>query len=275
VLRYGQPEERYLACQIIPAGDEQLMLVRDITRESRLEAMRKDFVANASHELRSPLTVINGYLDQLADDRDVDAVWHGPIGEMRRQAERMRLIVEDLLELSRLEASAKEAPYDPVDVGGMLALMRKDVLARDVRPHEVTLRLDSTARLLGSEPEIHSIASNLISNAVKYTPQEGSIEIRWWSDADGGHLAVRDTGIGIPAEHVPRLTERFYRVDKGRSRKSGGSGLGLAIVKHALQRHGARLTVESVEGRGSTFTCHFPVKRLQPAAGRAAMSAAG
>ena len=275
VLRYGQHEERYLACQIIPAGDEQLMLVRDITRESRLEAMRKDFVANASHELRSPLTVINGYLDQLADDRDVDAVWHGPIGEMRRQAERMRLIVEDLLELSRLEASAKDAPHDPVDVGGMLALMRKDVLAREVRPQEVMLRLDSTARLLGSEPEIHSIASNLISNAVKYTPQEGSIEIRWWSDAEGGHLAVRDTGIGIPAEHVPRLTERFYRVDKGRSRKSGGSGLGLAIVKHALQRHGARLTVESVEGRGSTFTCHFPPKRVQPAAGRATVSATG
>jgi len=157
----------------------------------------------------------------------------------------------------------------------MLALMRKDVLAREVRPQEVMLRLDSTARLLGSEPEIHSIASNLISNAVKYTPQEGSIEIRWWSDAEGGHLAVRDTGIGIPAEHVPRLTERFYRVDKGRSRKSGGSGLGLAIVKHALQRHGARLTVESVEGRGSTFTCHFPPKRVQPAAGRATVSATG
>jgi len=262
VLRLGQAEERYFACQIIPAGEELLMLVRDITREARLEAMRKDFVANASHELRSPLTVINGYLDQLSEDQEVDAVWHGPIAEMRRQAERMRLIVEDLLELSKLEASGKEAPLDPVDIGGMLALMRKEVLSRESRPREVTLKLESSARLLGSEPELHSIASNLISNAVKYTPESGSIEIRWWTDEQGGHLAVRDTGMGIPAEHVPRLTERFYRVDKGRSRKSGGSGLGLAIVKHALQRHGGRMTVQSVEGQGSTFTCHFPAKRV-------------
>jgi two-component system phosphate regulon sensor histidine kinase PhoR len=263
VVRYGVTDERFLACQVIPAGDQLLMLARDVTRETRLEAMRKDFVANASHELRSPLTVINGYLDQLADDDAVDSVWHGPIREMRRQAERMRLIVEDLLELSRLEASGKEAPMEPVDVGGMLALIRKDVLARDDRPAEVTLRLDSRARLRGDETEIHSIAANLVSNAVKYTPAEGSVEIRWWTDADGGHLSVKDTGIGIPAEHLPRLTERFYRVDKGRSRKTGGSGLGLSIVKHALQRHGGRLTVDSIEGQGSTFTCHFPPKRIE------------
>jgi len=265
VVRYGAAEERFLACQVIPAGDQLLMLARDVTRETRLEAMRKDFVANASHELRSPLTVINGYLDQLADDEAVDSVWHGPIREMRRQAERMRLIVEDLLELSRLEASGKEAPMDPVDVGGMLALIRKDVLARDQRPAHVMLKLDSPARLRGDEAEIHSIAANLVSNAVKYTPPEGSVEIRWWTDGQGGHLAVRDTGIGIPAEHLPRLTERFYRVDKGRSRRSGGSGLGLAIVKHALQRHGGRLSIESIEGQGSTFTCHFPPKRIEAA----------
>lgn len=256
------PEERYLALQLIPAAEQQLLLVRDVTRETRLEAMRKDFVANASHELRSPLTVVSGYLDQLTDDPGVDPVWKGPIHEMRRQAERMRLIVEDLLELSRLEASEQEAPLDPVDIAGMLALLRREALAREIRPREITLRLDSERRLLGSEPELHSVAANLVSNACKFTPVEGSIEIRWWVDADGGHLSVRDTGIGIPAEHIPRLTERFYRVDKGRSRKSGGSGLGLAIVKHALQRHGARLAIESVEGRGSTFTCHFPAKRV-------------
>lgn len=256
------PEERFLAFQIIPAADQQLLLVRDVTRETRLEAMRKDFVANASHELRSPLTVISGYLDQLADDGAVDPVWQGPIAEMRRQAERMRLIVEDLLDLSRLEASGKEAPYDPVDVAGMLALLRKEALAREQRPATIELKLDSDRRLLGSETEIHSIAANLVSNACKFTPPDGAVEIRWWTDAEGGHLAVRDTGIGIPAEHLPRLTERFYRVDKGRSRKSGGSGLGLAIVKHALQRHGGHLTIESVEGRGSTFTCHFPARRL-------------
>jgi two-component system, OmpR family, phosphate regulon sensor histidine kinase PhoR len=262
-IRAGQgSEERFLAFQIIPAAEQQLLLVRDITRETRLEAMRKDFVANASHELRSPLTVVAGYLDQLADDHGVDPVWKAPIEEMRRQAERMRLIVEDLLELSRLEASDKEAPYDPVDLGGMLALLRKEALARVQRPREITLQLDSDRRLLGSETELHSIATNLVSNACKFTPAEGSVTIRWWVDAEGGHLSVRDTGIGIPAEHVPRLTERFYRVDKGRSRKSGGSGLGLAIVKHALQRHGGRLAIDSVEGRGSTFTCHFPAKRV-------------
>ncbi len=255
-------EERMLAFQLIPAADQQLLLVRDVTRESRLEAMRKDFVANASHELRSPLTVVSGYLDQLSDDPGLDAVWRGPIAEMRRQAERMRLIVEDLLELSRLEASSSEAPLDPVDVPGMLALLRKEALARQLRPKEIGLRIDSERRLLGSETELHSVAANLVSNACKFTPADGSIEIRWWVDADGGHLSVQDTGIGIPPEHIPRLTERFYRVDKGRSRKSGGSGLGLAIVKHALQRHGGRLSIESVEGRGSTFTCHFPAKRV-------------
>lgn len=263
VISYGPADDRYLALQVIPAGDQLLMLARDITRESRLEAMRKDFVANASHELRSPLTVINGYLDQLADDPGLEPVWRAPIEEMRRQAERMRLIVEDLLELSKLEASGKEAPLDPVDIGGMLALLRKEVLGREFRPREVTLRLDSPARLLGSEAELHSIASNLITNAVKYTSEDGSVAIRWWVDAQGGHLSVTDTGIGIPEEHLPRLTERFYRVDRGRSRKSGGSGLGLSIVKHALQRHGGRLTIDSIEGRGSVFTCHFPPKRVR------------
>lgn len=263
VISYGPADDRYLALQVIPAGDQLLMLARDITRESRLEAMRKDFVANASHELRSPLTVINGYLDQLSDDPGLEPVWRAPIEEMRRQAERMRLIVEDLLELSKLEASGKEAPLDPVDIGGMLALLRKEVLGREFRPREVTLKLDSPARLLGSEAELHSIASNLITNAVKYTPEDGSVAIRWWVDAQGGHLSVTDTGIGIPEEHLPRLTERFYRVDRGRSRKSGGSGLGLSIVKHALQRHGGRLTIDSIEGRGSVFTCHFPPKRVR------------
>jgi two-component system phosphate regulon sensor histidine kinase PhoR len=263
VISYGPADDRYLALQMIPAGDQLLMRARDITREARLEAMRKDFVANASHELRSPLTVINGYLDQLAEDPGLEQVWRAPIEEMRRQAERMRLIVEDLLELSKLEASGKEAPFDPVDIGGMLAFIRKDVLSRDVKPREVSLKLDSSARLLGSEAELHSIAANLITNAVKYTPEDGAVGIRWWVDGQGGHLSVTDTGIGIPEEHLPRLTERFYRVDRGRSRKSGGSGLGLSIVKHALQRHGGRLTIDSIEGRGSTFTCHFPLKRVQ------------
>ena len=256
--------DRWLLFRLVTTSDagQQLLILRDVTNEARLESMRKDFVANASHELRSPLTVIGGYLDALADEPGLDPAWQQPVQEMRRQSDRMRNIVQDLLELSRLEAQGGEAELAPVDVGGMLALIRKDALARPGHPAVVELHLDSDALLLGSESELHSIFSNLVSNAVKYTPATGRVDIRWWTDGQGGHVEVRDTGIGIPAEHVPRLTERFYRVDAGRSRKMGGSGLGLAIVKHALQRHGGRLDVQSVEGQGSTFSCHFPRERL-------------
>lgn len=258
--------DRWLLFRLVTtnASGQQLLILRDVTSEARLESMRKDFVANASHELRSPLTVIGGYLDSLADEPGLDPAWQGPVQEMRRQSDRMRSIVQDLLELSRLEAHGGEAELAPVDVAGMLALIRKDALARPERPARVELEIDSDAQLLGSETELHSVFSNLVSNAVKYTPASGEVHIRWWTDAKGGHVEVRDTGIGIPAEHLPRLTERFYRVDAGRSRKLGGSGLGLAIVKHALQRHGARMDVQSVEGKGSTFTCHFPPTRVTP-----------
>ena len=149
-----------------------------------------------------------------------------------------------------------------VDVAGMLSLLRRDVLSRTTHPRDVTLKLDSTARLLGSEPELHSIFSNLITNAIKYTPNDGRVDIRWWTDADGAHFSVADTGVGIAREHIPRITERFYRVDPGRARATGGSGLGLAIVKHALQRHNATLRIDSEPGKGSTFACHFPVRRI-------------
>ncbi len=256
--------DRWLLFRLVTTSDtgQQLLILRDVTNEARLESMRKDFVANASHELRSPLTVIGGYLDALADEPGLDPAWKQPVQEMRRQSDRMRNIVQDLLELSRLEAQGGEAELAPVDVAGMLALIRKDALARPEHPAIVELHLDSDALLLGSESELHSIFSNLVSNAVKYTPASGRVDIRWWTDEQGGHVEVRDTGIGIPAEHLPRLTERFYRVDAGRSRKMGGSGLGLAIVKHALQRHGGRLDVRSVEGQGSVFSCHFPRERV-------------
>ncbi len=258
--------DRWLMLRLVTTSGtgQQLLILRDVTNEARLESMRKDFVANASHELRSPLTVIGGYLDALADEPGLDPAWQQPVQEMRRQSDRMRNIVQDLLELSRLEAQGGDAELAPVDVSGMLALIRKDALARPERPGTVELHLDSDAFLLGSESELHSILSNLVSNAVKYTPATGRVDIRWWTDGKGGHVEVRDTGIGIPAEHLPRLTERFYRVDAGRSRKMGGSGLGLAIVKHALQRHGARLEVQSIEGQGSTFSCHFPSERVMP-----------
>jgi two-component system phosphate regulon sensor histidine kinase PhoR len=227
-----------------------------------VESLRKDFVANASHELRSPLTVISGYLDSLADDEKLDPTWNTPVLEMRRQAERMSGIINDLLELSKLETGERAQEEHPVDIGGLLALVRKEVLAYEQRPRHVHLKLDSDTYLLGTESELHSVVSNLVSNAVKYTPSEGEIELRWWVDEAGGHVSVRDTGVGIAPEHIPRLTERFYRVDEGRARSMGGSGLGLAIVKHALQRHDATLTIESREGKGSTFTCNFPKPRV-------------
>jgi two-component system, OmpR family, phosphate regulon sensor histidine kinase PhoR len=266
IVRSSVGQDRFLSLQIVPYGAGQLLtLVRDVTREARLEAMRKDFVANASHELRSPLTVISGYLETLTQDNEVDPMLLGPLQEMRRQAQRMTQIVQDLLELSRLESSESAAPTHPIDVAALMAQLRQDVLARTLHPSTVQTRVDSNARLLGEEIQIHSAFSNLVDNAAKYTPADGSVQIQWWTDDKGGHFSVTDTGIGIAASHIPRLTERFYRVDPGRSRMTGGSGLGLAIVKHVLQRHGAQLSIQSEEGRGSTFTCHFPRERLQNA----------
>jgi two-component system phosphate regulon sensor histidine kinase PhoR len=255
--------DQWLSMQLVPYGEGQkLLFVRDVTRQNRLETMRRDFVANASHELRSPLTVISGYLETLASDPGIDAELAPPLREMRRQAERMTAIVNDLLVLSRLEADEGEVGGAPVDVAAMLAVLRKDAEARPQRPGEVTLTVESDQQLIGDEGQLLSAFGNLVDNAAKYTPAGGRIGLRWWTDDDGGHVSVTDSGIGIAAEHLPRLTERFYRVDAGRARSTGGSGLGLAIVKHALQNHGASLTVESVEGRGSTFTCHFPPRRL-------------
>ncbi len=273
VVRTTTGEDGFLSLQVAPYGDGQLLLLaRDVSRQIRLEAVRRDFVANASHELRSPLTVISGYLETLAADPVLDAELQGPIAEMRRQAERMTAIIRDLIELSRLEETDEVVGGEPVDVAALASLLRKDVLARPVHPKDVRLRIESAAQLLGDEPEIHSAFSNLVDNAAKYTPVEGSIEIRWWTDEDGAHFAVTDTGMGVPPEHIPRLTERFYRVDPGRSRATGGSGLGLAIVKHVLQRHGATLEVQSTLGSGSTFTCHFPPERILPVS-RAATAA--
>ncbi len=262
VVVRAQGSDAWLALFVIPAGEQYLMLVRDVTREVRLEQMRKDFVANASHELRSPLTVISGYLDELADDGDIGAEWREPLADMRRQALRMREIVEDLLELSRLETTADEAPMAPVDVPALLEDLVREAKTTTAEAPNFKLDVEQGCLLRGVEGEIHSIASNLISNAAKYTPADGRVSIRWGRSAGGARLAVQDTGIGIAPEHLPRLTERFYRVDRARARAKGGSGLGLSIAKHGLQRHGGRLEIESVEGRGSTFTAHFPARRV-------------
>jgi two-component system, OmpR family, phosphate regulon sensor histidine kinase PhoR len=261
-----KPEQggRWLELHLVTASasEQKLIIVRDVTREVRIESIRRDFVANASHEMRSPLTVVSGYLDALAEEPALAAEWREPVMEMRRQAERMNGIINDLLELSKLEAGSAAPRDQEVDVAGMLAQLRRGLASQEPATHVINLQVESTLRLLGSETELHSVFSNLVTNAIKYTPAGGEITLRWWVDSAGGHFSVRDTGIGIAAEHIPRLTERFYRVDPGRSRQMGGSGLGLAIVKHALQRHGASLAIESVEGRGSLFTCHFPPDRL-------------
>ncbi len=267
VFRPTTGEDNYLSMQVAPYGDGQLLLlVSDVSRQAKLEAVRRDFVANASHELRSPLTVISGYLETLGQDAALAADLQRPIAEMRRQAERMTAIIRDLLALSRLEESDEVDGGEPIDVAALTALLRKDVLARAVHPRDVRVRIESAARLVGDEPEIHAAFSNLVDNAAKYTPADGALEMRWWQDEEGGHFSVSDTGMGIPPEHIPRLTERFYRVDPGRSRSTGGSGLGLAIVKHVLQRHGGTLDVQSTIGAGSIFTCHFPPQRLEQGA---------
>jgi two-component system phosphate regulon sensor histidine kinase PhoR len=256
-------EAGWLTVQIIPYGQEQrLAIIRDITREIQLERTRRDFVANASHELRSPLTVISGYLDTLGDDAEMPEAWRAPVAEMQRQAERMTQILRDLIELTRLESAEREAPHEFIDVGGMLKLIAREFQVAGNRP-AVELDLATDAALLGSESELHSIFYNLVNNAVRFTPPTGTVRIGWNADEEQGAVfEVVDTGIGIAEEQIPRITERFYRVDPGRSRATGGTGLGLAIVKHALQRHEGTLNIRSREGEGSTFSCRFPASRL-------------
>ena len=259
----AQPGHHY-SLELVPYGVQQRMLVvKDITREVQVESMPRDFVANASHELRSPLTVLTGYLDAMADDQTLNQEWGVPLREMRTQAERMTDIVDDMLTLSRLEALAKSAlEMQEIDVPVLLEILRAEAVARPGLGVDVELELASDAHLLGVRADLHSAFNNLVENAIKYTPPGGRVVMRWEADADGASLSVTDTGLGVEAAEIPRLTERFYRVDKGRGREQGGTGLGLAIVKHVLQRHGAELEIQSQPGEGSTFTCRFPADRV-------------
>lgn len=248
-----------LSVRVVPYGNNQRLLVaRDITRLQLLEQMRRDFIANVSHELRTPLTVISGYLETIQDADDAcTGQWGQSLAAMQQQASRMQQIVTDLLLLSRLETEGAQSERYPVDVPALLGMLREDAEVLSKGGHAITLEAEPGLWLLGSRGELRSAFSNLIYNAVRYTPAGGTIAIRWYADQDGAHFEVRDTGIGISAQHIPRLTERFYRVDVGRSREAGGTGLGLAIVKHVLMRHEARLTIQSTPGTGSVFACHF------------------
>ncbi len=252
-----------LDLRLIPYSDDLwLLLARDVTKLVKLEQMRRDFVANVSHELRTPLTVVHGYLDML--DASEHPEWAPMLKEMQHQSQRMTQLVEDLLTLSRREAQDSIGD-ETVSMASMLASLRREVEVLSKGRQTVTIEDLSAKDLLGSTRELHSAFSNLVSNAVRYTPAGGRITIRFEDTPDGGAiLSVEDTGYGIPAAHLPRITERFYRVSTSRSRESGGTGLGLAIVKHVLHLHQARLETDSEVGRGSRFSCHFAPGRVRP-----------
>ncbi|NOT86626.1 MAG: phosphate regulon sensor histidine kinase PhoR [Lysobacter sp.] len=257
----ARPDLR-LSLRLIPYSDELWLLVaRDVSKLMHLEQMRRDFVANVSHELRTPLTVVHGYLDMLDPAEKPD--WAPMLTEMQRQSQRMTQLVEDLLMLSRLEAQ-EQLPEEVVSMVPMLTTLKREAEALSQRRHTITIEDDAGVDLWGSTKELHSAFSNLVGNAIRYTPAGGQIKIRFSSDRDGGPLlSVEDTGYGIPAAHLPRITERFYRVSTSRSRESGGTGLGLSIVKHVLNLHQARLEIESEVGRGSRFVCHFGRDRVR------------
>ena len=266
IIIHSPPDDNvFLAVRLVPYARKQvLMVARDVTRLHRLEQIRRDFVANISHELKTPLTVMSGYLENIIDDESfAGGPYARALNQMQQQANRMSRIVEDLLMLSRLETDEVVKSPEPVAVPAILSSLSEDaLLLAKLRQQQIKMEVNPSLWLYGNEKELHSAFSNLISNAVKYTPEGGEVKIRWYHDEDGAYCEVSDTGLGIAKDHIPRLTERFYRVDTGRSREQGGTGLGLAIVKHVLNRHGAKLLVESQIGKGSTFRCCFPYERI-------------
>lgn len=268
VFRPHNGSDLTLSLQTVPFDQTRKMLIlRDITLLERANTTRRDFVANVSHELRTPLTVIGGFLETLGDMPDADVrLYQRYQPLMLEQTRRMQRLVSDLLALSRLE-NGMQVSDDPVNVPRLLLMLRTEAEGLSHGRHEIVLHCRSQAWLLGNEDELHSAFSNLVSNATRYTPDGGTITLSWTSDDSGAEFAVQDTGIGLSAEHIPRLTERFYRVDRGRARETGGTGLGLSIVKHVLMRHQAHLDISSEPGSGSRFACVFASGRLrQPGA---------
>lgn len=251
-----------LSLRLLPYSPEQwLVVVRDITKLMRLEQVRRDFVANVSHELRTPLTVIHGYLDMMEPEENTE--WVPMVQEMRKQSQRMTQLVEDLLTLSRLEVQ-EHLPEETVAITPLLITLKREAEALSQGRHTICVEDNAQCDLFGSTKELHSAFSNLVSNAIRYTPTDGRVTIRFSRTPDGDAvLAVQDSGYGIPAQHIPRITERFYRVSTSRSRESGGTGLGLSIVKHVLNLHQGRFEITSEVGRGSTFACLFGPERIR------------
>ncbi len=264
-LRIAAPDDDnlILSMRIIPYGKEQrLLIARDISQQQRLEQMRRDFVANVSHELRTPLTVVAGFLETLLEEEHADYATRS-MELMQQQTMRMQHIVEDLLLLSRLETDRTRPAGEVVSVAAVLSMIEEGIepLAEQ-KQQSLRFECDPGLRILGAEKELYSAFNNLVTNAVRYTPESGKISVRWYQDERGAHLEVQDSGVGIAPQHIPRLTERFYRVDVGRSRDSGGTGLGLAIVKHVVNRHEGILRISSVLNQGSTFSIDFPANLI-------------
>ncbi len=244
--------------------NDHLIFIRDVTRLHLLEQMRKDFVANASHELKTPLTVIKGYLETLSMFKDsLPASMQKGIVNMSDQSERMEHLIEDLLLLSRLESNDKREVDQWLKVSDLIQAIQKMASPILTDQHQLTFDIPEDARLYGSYKELYSAFSNLVVNAIKYSPDGGEITVMWEANEFSGVFSVQDTGLGIEPRYIPRLTERFFRVDKGRGSKTGGTGLGLAIVKHVLLHHDAKLQIRSQPGFGSTFSCHFPASRIR------------
>jgi two-component system phosphate regulon sensor histidine kinase PhoR len=263
-VRIARSSGSMLSLQLIPYGQAQkLLLTHDTTQAERVERMRRDFVANVSHELRTPLTVLFGFLETVRELKLDAQRTQDYLGMMHEQATRMRRIIDDLLTLSTLE-SAPPPPDHRVRTVPLLKRLAADATALSAGRHAITAEGRPRMDLIGAEAELASAFGNLVSNAIRYTPAGGKVRLAWRDGPDGAELVVEDTGVGIEPEHIPRLTERFYRVDRGRSRETGGTGLGLAIVKHALARHQASLDIDSKPGAGSRFTVRFPPHRVLP-----------
>lgn len=264
IERMGPNGSLSLMIQAFPFGQKRhLLLIQNVTDLQKADAMRRDFVANVSHEMRTPITVLMGFLETVQSLSLEKSQQDQYFEMMMSQAQRMKSLVEDLLTLANLESNALPASSNEVKVKTLMALLKNDAEALSQGRHAFTFDIDSDGNLLGDEREILSAFSNLVSNAIRYTPDIGAIHVHWSINKDGqGEFSVTDTGPGIASEHLSRLTERFYRVDRSRSRDTGGTGLGLAIVKHIASRHQAQLLIESTPGKGSTFILRFPKDRI-------------
>ncbi len=264
VMRPARHDEMILSIKLIPYGeDKRLLISQDITQLERIEAMRRDFVADVSHELRTPLTVVNGFVENLQDMEDLNQESaHRALQLMAEQAKRMDDLVADLLTLSSLENPNSPSIEESVDMNVLLNEVYQDGLSLSGERHTLKLEMANKANLIGSNDELRSAFSNLLSNAIRYTPDGGTVLLRWFERGGQPVFSVEDSGIGIEPQHLPRLTERFYRIDRSRSRETGGTGLGLAIVKHIAMRHHAKLEVFSIEGKGSTFSLVFSSNRI-------------